>query len=246
MKYILLIIFLFVQKTLGSTNPNVFLTQNDIFGKESSHILNQGYALFDTKDFNEGDKMYFKVTCEYGYGSNNELLEYTFFSDFADFYSHASSRIPQKEEHYSFKDEYTGDTLTSTEAKYKIKKDKDKFEGTTGGLVLLGVYCWGNGKIENIKQEEVSTIVLAVVFSVIGVVLIVALIIYCYKKKKAQSQQMAVNNAQVNVGGNAYPYPQSNMNNMNYNNMNQNYNMPSNVNMNLNMNGHHPNAFNKY
>lgn len=246
MKYTLLLFYIFLLKgNLSSSlhNADITVPSIDIMEKYGKRVSSNGYVFFNAKEFNEEEKIYFKLTCEYGF-YGYEFLEYMYFSDYNDFIATYNSKMAKRTDHTSKNDkEDSNGNIIETVAKYTIEKDKGQYDNSNGDLLLLGFYCGGKGEIENIKKEEVSTIVLAVVFSIIGVAIIVFLIIYCYKRKKAQSQQIAANTLQANVANTPYPYPQNNMNNFN---QNQNYNMPSNVNMNMNMNGYNQNHFNKY
>jgi len=203
------------------------------FKKNEKVKINAGenVAIFESDSFNEGDKIYFKITSK-KFNDNN--LQFGFY-DVYDFIDEDEfvrilrdldvDKTKDAEDVYS---DWHGEGTTNF---YTIKKDEKYLKNNIEGK-FLGLYADSDYEIyfENYEKKDNNTVIIIVV--VIVVVIIVGfLIFYCIKRKKRLAE---MNNMNVYNGNNAnvnnYPN-QGNYGNQQYN-QNQNYNNNNNMNMN--------------
>ena len=161
-----------------------------------------GGVLFDSNDFDDGDKMYFKVDLKRS--DYNSLDIYYFYVDnIVDIVSVAGSINPLSGNLY-----HTGYTKTSyyTEGSteymtrhFTIKKKDSEYGFSTTGRYLFIFLPVDSGKwarVENTEEDEGKFPTWAIVVIIIVVVLIIAgIIIYCCYRRKRNRQLMAQTNA---------------------------------------------------
>ena len=210
-------------------------------GKSITVDPNDYIIFFDTKDFKEGEEMYFKIKAKrfYHYYVNYEFVEINLDGD----YKKKSESVLHK---VSFDLKSDNENIQGTQytVKYFIKKDKSKFNGSKGDWLVIHFYVDGDsdnnyneredGKviIENTLEDEGKFETWKIVVIVVVIVLVIAVLIgcYCYRRKKqlAAANQNAGYSAQT-IGVNQYnnaPYdPQYNQAGSNYN-VNQQYKQP--------------------
>ena len=197
---------------------------------------------FDTKDFKEGEEMYFKIKAKrfYHYYVNYEFVE---INPDVEYQLKPDSALHKVS--FDLKSDYENIQGTQYTVKYfTIKKDKSKFNGSKGDWLVIYFYVDGDsdndynepgdGKviIENTLEDEGKFETWKIVVIVVVIVLVIAVMIgcYCYRRKKqlAAANQNAGYPAQtvgVNQYNNAQYDPQYNQAGSNYN-VNQQYNQP--------------------
>ena len=165
--------------------------------------------LFDSSQFNLGDKIEFKFTTNY-YCEN--ILHYQFYDEYNKvyrFYQTNYSVICSKE---SIED--------SKNLKYfDINKENEVLNGLDGNYLLLKYNCTGLVEIENISHRlKTGYIVLIVIVVIIIIIVVIFVTVYFCRKKNIK------NNEEID---NKLPNP----NNENENEVNNNNN---NINNNIN------------
>ena len=152
-----------------------------------------GYVIFDSNDFDDGDKMYFKIEMEY-YDFLDISIRYYYLDD--------NSYSPSSNNHiaaYTSSSSYSEYGVDYLRKYFEIKKKKSEYGSSSTGrylVILLPVRSGDWAYIENTKEDEGKLPTWAIVVIVVVVVLIiVGLIIYfCYRRKK-RMQTMAQTNA---------------------------------------------------
>ena len=218
-------------------------TSNKQYLKKSQSVTvnaEDGFILFDTKDFKEGEEMYFKIKAINFYG--NYVLYY--FTD-TDNGVDGLDNTRLSENVANFEVKIGSENIEGVNYKvryFTIKKDKSKFYGTNGSLLFIVFYVdadddgdfnnSNDGKviIENTLEDEGKLETWVVVVIVIAAVLVIGVIIGCYcwrRKKQLAAQNDAYNGQPVGVNqNNIVQYqPGSNYNvNQPYTQVNPNYN----------------------
>ena len=147
---------------------------------------------FNSKDFDVGEEMHFKI----------KALEGTFLWSGVN-YQFISSTVGYSEpdlEYAQFSLKTTYETTPSGlryQTKYfNIVKDKDKFRGTDGSLLLIYFMIdYGEVEITNTEEDEgkFETWKIVVIVVVIAVAIIISIIIFCIRRKR-QLNAMQMNN----------------------------------------------------
>lgn len=272
-KFLALIFNCSGEVTVGSTYmPST--QENDIIkkNKEISLKASEGGFIFDSSDFNVGDKIYFKIKAKQ---FNEESLFYEFCDDLSKYY-------PK----YLYEDYYeSSPTKTEKNSSYIIKyftiEKNSRYleEGKTGKYLIAYFDCEGTVTIKNTPTDEGNKKA-SKTFIIILVVIVVIIVVgstafYCYRNKKKEGgfcsgnkdEIEVYNNEQINnyqnpnnVANNNYqtvnvqnnkktknPMNQNNNNTPNYNNMNSNQNIqntPNYNNMNYNQNNQNTPIYN--
>ena len=147
---------------------------------------------FNSKDFDVGEEMHFKI----------KALEGTFLWSGVN-YQFISSTVGYSEpdlEYAQFSLKTTYETTPSGlryQTKYfNIVKDKNKFRGTDGSLLLIYFMIdYGEVEITNTEEDEgkFETWKIVVIVVVIAVAIIIGIIIFCIRRKR-QLNAMQMNN----------------------------------------------------
>ena len=147
---------------------------------------------FNSKDFDVGEEMHFKI----------KALEGTFLWSGVN-YQFISSTVGYSEpdlEYAQFSLKTTYETTPSGlryQTKYfNIVKDKTKFRGTDGSLLLIYFMIdYGEVEITNTEEDEgkFETWKIVVIVVVIAVAIIISIIIFCIRRKR-QLNAMQMNN----------------------------------------------------
>jgi hypothetical protein len=147
---------------------------------------------FNSKDFDVGEEMHFKI----------KALEGTFLWSGIN-YQFISSTVGYSEpdlEYAQFSLKTTYETTPSGlryQTKYfNIVKDKNKFRGTDGSLLLIYFMIdYGEVEITNTEEDEgkFETWKIVVIVVVIAVAIIISIIIFCIRRKR-QLNAMQMNN----------------------------------------------------
>ena len=178
-----------------------------LFKKYGSDISYSGFATFDTREFDEGEEMYFKVEAFEAEIIDMNILYY-YKNDIAG--TSIGNTFNTKVTSTS---SYTENNNYYTRKYFKIKKQKSQFEpaGTGNYLVIslpvvAGDYC----RIENTKEDEGGIPTWAIVVIIVVIVLIiVGVIIYCCYRRKKRMQQMSQTNAATVAVASAYATQQN-------------------------------------
>ena len=153
-----------------------------------------GYVVFDSNDFDDGDKMYFKL----------EIEEYYYqYIDIKYYYLDSSTYSPSSRTRYTSytsSSSYYEDGDRILRKYFNIKKKKSDYDSSTSGRYLVILFPVDSGRwayIENTKETKLPT--WAIVVIVIVIVLIIAgLIIYfCYRRRKRMQAVTQTNAATV-------------------------------------------------
>ena len=194
---------------------NAFLSSTILekYGQVSSM---NGKVIFDSKEFSEGEKMYFKIKayrkCQSPlyYEYYNNINDINLASNYFPIYSVSSKVI----ETYSVQNR-----VTSTTNYYTIEKKFEEHK-SKGDFLLLVVDC-GDGKIDftNTEKDE-STKVIIIILLVFIVIIIVICICCCKKMARMRWRRYVPQNIYTNINGtyqngqiyppqvNSYVYPQ--------------------------------------
>ena len=164
-----------------------------------------GGVLFDSNDFDDGDKMYFKVDLKRS--DYNSLDIYYFYVDnIVDIVSVAGSinRLSGNLYHtgYTKTSYYTEGSTEYMTRHFTIKKKDSEYGLSTTGrylFILLPVDLGKWARVENLEEDGGKLPTWAIVLIIVVVVLIfICVIIYwCYRRKKMQA--MSQRNAAANA-----------------------------------------------
>ena len=161
-----------------------------------------GGVVFDSNDFDDGDKMYFKVDLRRSDFNYNDI-RYYYVDNIADTSSFIYDTSYTKTDYYS-----QGSTQYMTKY-FTIKKKKSQYGISSTGrylYIILPVDSGDWARVENLEEDGGKLPTWAIVLIIVVVVLIfVGLIIYwCYRRKKMQaiSQNNAANVAAVTTAAN--------------------------------------------
>ena len=154
-----------------------------------------GGVVFDSNDFDDGDKMYFKVDLKRS-DFNYEDIHYYYVDNIDDTYTRYHDTSYTKTDYYS-----QGSTQYMTKY-FTIKKKKSQYGISSTGryLYIILPLDSGNCRIENLEEEDNGKLpTWAIVLIIVVVVLIfIGVIIYlCYRRKKMQA--MSQRNAAANA-----------------------------------------------
>ena len=200
--------------TVGSTSmPS---TQDKDIVKKNSEInvkSSEGGFIFDSSDYNVGDKIYFKIKAKDFYEDN---LFYEFFDDLSKYYpkytyEEYDEAVPTKSEN----------NKTSKIKYYSIQKKNGKY--------LIAYFdCEGTVTIKNTETDEghkkISNTTTIVIIVILVIIVIGVFAYYCYRRKKNQGGFCSGNKgSEIEVYNNNEPIPVINNQNPNNNNTNVNY-----------------------
>jgi len=146
-----------------------------------------GMVIFESKDFHEGDNMYFKIEkngefksgVHYRYYNATEEIKATSNGYYFTSYKYSSTAIIKKL-HFS--------NVTTTNY-YTIKKNSEEYINSNGDYLLLEVDCYNNINdidFENTEKDGPSedSIIVIIFLVVFFVIIIIIIIICCYFCRK--------------------------------------------------------------
>jgi len=168
----------------------------DIMSKYGSKKTNNNFIFLEVHDFKVEEKIYIKLTvyesCSYPY------LYYNFYKDTNDFIVDDESLSTA----YSSSTTYI-QTPGSYKEKYyfEIKKTSSEYN-----YLFLGSSCKPPLEFENTKHGDSTTIIIAVVCSVVGLTIIITIIVCCIKRCRRARIMGAIPQQVPPVYG-ANPYP---------------------------------------
>lgn len=181
----------------------------DILKKYGSASVSS-VIIFESKDFEVGDEMYFKVTSAGSGGIGN--LHYQYYDDI-------NSLDILSETKYKAEvlpgDETTSvlGVVVSRTGRFAIKKRKEEMEGCSGDYMLLDIN--GSGTIENtiVGLRTIIVILIAVSCGASGIAIIVIVIYFIYQKiknKNSNNEVKDVVNVEENNNNSVYSKDQIN------------------------------------
>ena len=170
-----------------------------LLSKYGSKDTSDGYIVFDSSGFNEGEEMHFKIEAlELSYISLMDYIEYCYLNSEYDDIDNIPSSYRYKA--YIKSTSYYSERYDSYARKhFTIKKQKSEFgTSTSGNYLFLNLpiktdeWC----KITNTEEDEVKLPTWAIiVIVVIVVIIIVVVIICCIVRAKQRKQAIALSNA---------------------------------------------------
>lgn len=213
------------------------ISANNELEKYTKGIFKDGYVIFNSKEFQNEEEMYFKITADY---FESDKIDYIYLDDVRDFDENNTFYYHQGSEKTESKRDADGILMSQTKY-YIIKKKSSEFGTNTGDHLLIIFYCDGDVEIENTKENEGKvTLIVIIVVVVIVVIALIIVIFYCWKRRKAALAQYGA----TTVTNNNNNYQN---NNYNVNNKGQGYRQVQNnqnFNMNMNMNSNNANDYN--
>lgn len=192
----------------------------------SSSSDNERFIIFDSSDFSEGSKIYFKITA----------TDFIYDEIYFEFFDDPNAYIPKTYNELDYV--YPKDTSTSSESVtnyYTIEKKSRYLGSLEGKYLIIYFYCYGSVEIENTKKDESLMISLIIVGIAIVVIIVVLIYCYCRKKKLMAAATKGNGTEDVQIDNNNYDQQQQ-MGNYQNNNVN--------MNMNMNMNGNNAYTYN--
>ena len=166
-----------------------------------------GKVIFESKDFSDGDDMYFTIEA---IGSCNSELEYGYFNTFQEIteLSHTSYSVPSKSKSTSS----VNRRVTSTTLYFTLKKDSKEYNGSNGNYLLLEINSFNFVDFENTEKDDTNKfpIIIIIVIVVFVVIFGISIGCYCYRRKKMlQMREANINQAPMMMYGAPQPmYPQ--------------------------------------
>jgi len=199
LKHFILITIFFISVKASSTIPT--LKKYDKVKSET------GKVIFESKDFTNGDNMYFKVKANgdcYGkdlnyeyYDTDNEITELSSTRLYVTSHSSSSSSVQGR--------------VTSLTRYFTIKKKSDEFKGLNGEYLLLYFKCSITVEFENTETDGAKkiAIIVVVVFVVFLVVMAVIIGVCCYCiRKRARMRRAYISQPNMMYGVPPPIYPQ--------------------------------------
>ena len=203
-----------------------------------------GMVIFESKDFSNGDNMYFKIKANGKCTSRN--LNYEYYSTISEINTSLDTSFYVKSQTSSTTK--VNGKVTSTTRYFTIKKKSEEFKDSNGDYLLLFFDCFKSIEFENTETDGAKKLIIIVVVVVVVVLVVVGVIIgvccYC-NRKRSRMRQAYMNQTPMMMYGAPQPmYPQqSNMmmgyggqqvivqpNGIPYNNSNIQYsNLPNNT-----------------
>ena len=167
--------------------------------KYDSKDTSDGYIIFDSSSFNEGEEMHFKIEAlEYSYISIMDYVEYCYLNSENDDIDNIPSSYWYRANFKSTS--YYSERFDNYARKhFTIKKQKSEFGTSTSGNYLFmklpiqkDEWC----KITNTEEDEGKLPTWAIiVIVVIVVIIIVVVIVCCIVRAKQRKQAIALSNA---------------------------------------------------
>ena len=181
------------------------------FLKKYEKVKNtDGKVIFESKDFSDGDDMYFTIEA---LGRCSSELEYGYFNTFEEITE--SSRTSYSVTYKSSSSSSTNGVTSST-LYFTLKKDSKEYNGSNGNYLLLQIDC-ASVDFENTEKDDTnnSTIIIIIVIVIVVFVVILGVSIgfSCYRRKKMlqmrEMREANINQAPMMMYGAPQPmYPQ--------------------------------------
>lgn len=175
--------------------------------KYDSLKTNEELIVFESGDFSEGEKMYFKITTEGFIAGVSDFLYY-------EYYDNLESVIENSKPKYYVKSSSRSSTSvngveTSSTLYFTITKKIGELDGSNGKYLLLNYECNGQYKIENTESDGSTKIMIVIIivfcaFFVIFIVLAVVCVFCCRRRRR----MMMMNNPVPVVPYGPYYQPQ--------------------------------------
>jgi hypothetical protein len=119
--------------------------------KYDSLKTNEEFVFFESGDFSEGDKMYFKITTEGYIPTVSDFLYYEYYDNiesvaegsYLKYYTKSSTRSSTS----------VNGVVTSSTSYFTITKKAGELDDSNGKYLLLSYGCIGQYKIENTESD---------------------------------------------------------------------------------------------
>ena len=166
-----------------------------LLSKHGVEETTNGGVVFDSNDFDNGDKMYFKVDLKRN-DFNYDDIYYYYVDNIADTSTRIYDTSYTKTSYYS-----QGSTEYITKY-FTIKKKKSQYGISSTGryLYIILPLDSGNCRIENLEEEDngkLPTWAIVLIIVVVVLIFIGVIIYWCYRRKKMQA--MSQRNAAANA-----------------------------------------------
>ena len=178
----------------------VFLIE--VLNKYSSTKTSNGYIVFDSSQFKEGDKMYFEIR------SSDEVCTEELYYEFYD--SISSINIGSQPNKYVSKDSSSTTVINGkvTSVKLYFTIEKKELNGLSGNYLYMKFFCDGTIEFENTKSSG-ATKDLIIVLGILGAVfvIIIAIVIYCCvcRRRSKIKEMNRINIMNMAAQGQVYP-----------------------------------------
>lgn len=192
------------------------LTASEYMKKYGYRDTYEGYIIFESKEFNDDEEMYFKIkTWEDSY--LHQYVTYYYVNDFENYHPSQIVRHTayftttlrsQSDEEYYDSDYYEYYYYYYQTSYFTIKKQKSEYSGTNGdgnGDYLVIEFPVGSGEwvyVENTEEDEGKFAIWIVIVIVVIVIIIIVIVIICYCIRR-RKQNLAL--ASTNVVAANYP-----------------------------------------
>lgn len=163
-----------------------------------------GKVIFESKDFSEGDKMYFTIKVsgecrsdlEYGYYSSSEEPLISLLALYS-----VSSKV-------SSTTSVSGKVTSSTQY-FTIEKKSKEYQPSNGNYLYLYINCKGNIDFENTEKDASSNLIILIVVVLVVFLVIIGIIVgvccYCIRKRARIRQQALMNQPPMMIVGTPQP-----------------------------------------
>ena len=169
----------------------------EILNKYGKIYTTQGYIVFDSSSFSNGEKMYFTLSTDGYCVYNLDTLYYNYLSSTNSIDIVAPSTPYRVKRDSSSKTTVNG-YVTSFSAYFTIMKKEEEFGNSNGDYLYLTFNCYEDVEIENTKESGAKKILVGLIvgFVVFFVIVIVIIIVCCYcrRKRRAARAAMMANN----------------------------------------------------
>jgi hypothetical protein len=167
-----------------------------------------GIVIFESKDFYEGDNMYFKIEKD---GSCNSDLHYGYFSNSEEIGALSPTSYSVSSKSSSSSTSSNQRNVISSTNYFTIKKKSEEYKDSNGNFLLLKIDCYediNDIDFENTKNEGLKTVKIIIIICIVLFVIAFGVMIgvYCYRRRKiAQMSQAYINQAPIMMYGGPQP-----------------------------------------
>ena len=177
----------------------ISLVSSEVLKKYGSINTNDNYVIFESKEFNEGDEIYFKVKAkEIDYNRPiPKKIEYYYLDTETDTESsptdkhsvEISKTFGEKEQGYDYKVIY-----------FTIKKQSSEYVGKNGNYIYIYLPLNGWAEVSNTEKDEGTIKAWVIAIIVIACVIVtVLIIIFCVRAARKRRQLLAIAQASANL-----------------------------------------------
>ena len=173
----------------------ISLVSSTVLKKYGSIETNDNYVIFESKEFNEGDVIHFKVKAlETVYNTHIPTINYNYIDTEtehpSDFHTvEISKTFGEKDRGYNYKVIY-----------FTIKKQRSEYIGKNGNYIYIDLPLNGWAEVSNTEKDEgkIKAWVIAVIV-IACVIVAVIIIIFCVRKARKRRQLLEIAQASANL-----------------------------------------------